>query len=322
MKRRIDILLAALLLALGAGCGVRVAEGGLDSPTDPAGTGALRGRALTSDGQPVAGARTIFIAADGSRLETKTAQDGTFSVDQVPSTHGTLVLNDGAGMGELRELTTYAHGTNELGDVFVSPLADHPRAVSLRDIGFEERITDQPRELLAPVFSSDGRALYAFRPSERRTYWRADYNLVKIDTATGEEALVRSWNPVVQQDQWPLLTLIDDRFLFYTNLYGSQPGGLPESIIAPTAPGSYAYSGETPPVAIFAQGSTLYTIVAKGDAAGSGLQYYVEDHYSGRSPAWIPFLPRADGSSLPMEGLVVIASEPGQLFFAPVIRCS
>lgn len=97
--------------------------------------------------------------------------------------HGWLVANDGRGRGTLVRVTTQPGGVNDLGERPLRELTEFPEIVSLRGVGFEERLTsDTTRTVSTFVLADEGRvAVGLLTPIVFGTTAR----IVAVELATG-----------------------------------------------------------------------------------------------------------------------------------------
>jgi hypothetical protein len=187
-NNRRAVLVLSLLGSPLVGCGTTGPSTGFVDHTDPDAGGQVQGRALTADGQPLAHAAVYLTPDPGARASQVATTDaqGRFQFQTHALGHDWLAINDAHGMGTVDQATLYGAGTNDLGDMRVGPLGEVPLIVSLRGVGFEERLSQSRGDLLFPAVSEDGRSVAAARlPSGSSTY-----DLVAIDTATGVETLL------------------------------------------------------------------------------------------------------------------------------------
>lgn len=221
MKLRGLIVLLFAVASLWVGCAEPDGVEPIQDKETPQGQTVVRGVALMSDGSPAAHA-TVYLISDGMsqrRLSVLTDDAGAFEVDGAFVGEVTLVINNGAGQGHLEEITTFAGGSLDVGELVLAPLEQHARLVDIAQVGFEERVTREAGDYQHPAYNEDASKVYAARKIEGQTLW----TLVEVDTATGQEAvLVRDvslYTELTIAERKPL-TLLSDRYLLYFDADG------------------------------------------------------------------------------------------------------
>lgn len=190
----------------------------------------LTGRAVAADLSGVPDVSVYLVLPDTPNQRVTTDSDGYFALSAVPAGAADLVLNDGRGQGNLRRLFL-DRAALDVGDVLVEALSRHPRLVTIRNVGFEERLTNGggnlgPQSapetvLVASRVASDGSSLVVAVSSAGETeivglseppfFWRSlmagrvavfqtGDDIVLVDTFTAVEIYrsnglsVREWN--------------------------------------------------------------------------------------------------------------------------------
>lgn len=173
--------------------------------------GTLRGRLLAADGNPRGGRLFLLDKKQSVIAKTEVAADGLFKLDTPLVGLLTLVLNDGRGSGVVTEITMYAAGVNDLGDLTSGLLEKTPRILSLTGVGYEERRTQGAGDFSRPLYSADGLWVYTFRKLAGQT----KYELLKIELTTGAETVLAT---ALTLDSSSALQLLSDKVISYRAL--------------------------------------------------------------------------------------------------------
>jgi len=207
-------LILPALLAL-SGCGT---PQGFQPKDDATQTAHATGLALTA-GQPT-DADVYALDADGRTLaHVRSGADGAFSIDLPNAGAVQFSLNDRHGSGGLVSTTIQPTGENLLGDITLVPVEQASRLLTLRNIGFEERLTTGSGDHTYTKYSSDLTHAY----SAVRHPASDAFDLVEVDLATGAETvLLADVRPPLDWD--PLLALVDDRVLIAQVIRALQRG--------------------------------------------------------------------------------------------------
>lgn len=98
---------------------------------------------LVDDNQPARGVRVRVVTPTSEPMgEAITDDDGVAAVELSNSGRAWLVVNTGDGRGTLVRFTATPEGKNDLGERSLAPLTEFPDLLTLRNVGFEERLTD------------------------------------------------------------------------------------------------------------------------------------------------------------------------------------
>ncbi len=203
MKKVKKLFFISALTILATACG------GFSDMDDPTGAASLEGLALTAQGEILASV-DVYLVRDGlAVLGVKTDEQGMFSMELDELGPVDIVVNDGAGLGSLKQMAVY-EGANDAGRLFVQPLESISPVVDMRGVGFEERVTSEGGDYIDPKYNSDRSAVFA----ARKLGGSANYEIVRIDLPMGQETvliddvdLVTSYTEEIQ--------LLDDRVLQY-----------------------------------------------------------------------------------------------------------
>lgn len=216
MKLRGLIVLLFAVASLWVGCAEPDGVEPIQDKETPRGQTVVRGVALMSDGSPAAHA-TVYLISDGMsqrRLRVLTDDAGAFAVDGAFVGEVTLVINNGAGQGHLEEITTFAGGSLDVGELVLAPLEQHARLVDIAQVGFEERVTREAGDYQYPVYNEDASKVYAARKLEGQDLW----TLVAVDTGTGQETILKRDVLLYTRPNeinTPPLMLLKERYLLY-----------------------------------------------------------------------------------------------------------
>lgn len=104
----------------------------------------VEGRVVDVDGVPVQGV-VVFLVGAQERNQGLTDSEGMFVLDGLTQSTASLVVNNGAGLGGLVQLTNA--GGAVVGDIVIEPLRHFPELVRLKHVEFEERLTDDMWEV-------------------------------------------------------------------------------------------------------------------------------------------------------------------------------
>jgi hypothetical protein len=206
-------------------CGLAACEGSFDEDVLVHGAGEVHGTVFGLTGGeriPIEGASVFLLDAAGARRSTLSSADGSFELRGVPAGPARLVVNDGGRRGGLRELTVYASGDNDAGELYVQPIEQVAALVDIPDVGFEERVTRVAANAEAAV-QVDGAAVGArHRRVANEDGW-LQWQLREVRVPSGEE-LVRF--PVNYAPRAPV-GLLDERFLTFGDCVYDTEADLP-----------------------------------------------------------------------------------------------
>lgn len=238
MRRAIGNITLATMMASLAALGVAACGGADGDPTTGGGfenrddaTGETRvvGRAVTPEGEAAADVVVFVRTESGDKVRGRTDTEGRFDLEGAPTGRATVVLNDGEGLGGMRELELLADGENRVGEIELEPITDLPELVKVPGVGYEHRVTDTRGDYHFPEYSSDRSTVYAARRLDGKEKW----DVVAIDTESGRERVLAegydldtfqaSYDADPEEPQRRVFRLVEDRYLMWS--YDTEDSG-------------------------------------------------------------------------------------------------
>jgi len=164
-------------------------EDGTTEPSKPINEGAAHivGRCLDSNDNPLEGVKVILIRkSDEGRIISQTYKDGSFEFKNISQGEYIVVASDMKGNGSIIEVNILGGGKTTLKDLIILPFEKIPQAYRIKDIWFEERITETSGDHYYPRYSKNSEFGISFvkLPGETK------YKLTKTSLSDGSESVI------------------------------------------------------------------------------------------------------------------------------------
>lgn len=121
------------------------------------------------------------------------------------------MLNDRNGRGVLQDITMYAAGVNDLGNLTAKALEANPQILTLSGVGYEERRSQQQGDYLFPVYNQDATTVWA----ARKKAGQSTYEIVRLDVATGTESVIATGVSLGSGGTAAAISLLNDKVIWY-----------------------------------------------------------------------------------------------------------
>ncbi len=198
----VAVVTASLLVACGELSGLEHEQG----------ASKVSGLCQNQDGSPAAEVHVIFERkADRKRYLARTAQDGSFRFEALPAGSYAGIVSDMKGNGAIGDFEVLAGGDTALEPLTLIPLEKIKPAVQLKNIWFEERITDSVGDHSDVRYASDA----SFALSFQRLPGESKSNLVQTELATGAETTLVQGEELSGSYTSNWVAVGGDRFLLY-----------------------------------------------------------------------------------------------------------
>ncbi|MCA2981965.1 MAG: hypothetical protein INH41_31040 [Myxococcaceae bacterium] len=154
-------------------------------------TAATTVRLRMVDGTSPASGLPVMVLDPASRVMARgvTGPDGVVELTLPMAGQGWLVVNDRRGRGTLVRLAVQPGGVNDVGERPLRELTDFPELATLRGVGFEERLTDDPTRTVSTfVLADEGRFAVALLTPVLNG---ASMQVVAVERASGASRVLR-----------------------------------------------------------------------------------------------------------------------------------